>query len=214
MFVTSRNTTYLPNLYGTYGSAFHSRIGLCKETACSLMFELERILWNRKSSDDYRCDEDNSQINTEYCLDTFIEAKVGCSTKHQGVARSLPPCTTLDQFLMWAKWTDNVTKLDETSIYELTGCLGPCKLNDYKLTAMADLMTINTPGVTKGALALRFAFMIGKHEVREQYYTYDRDSFIADVGGYLGLLLGHSIYSIACSLEGAGGFLKKQFLKL
>ena len=28
-----------------------------------------------------------------------------------------------------------------------------------------------------------------------QYYSYDFNSFIADVGGYLGLLLGHSIYS-------------------
>ena len=30
---------------------------------------------------------------------------------------------------------------------------------------------------------------------RFQYYDYDFNSFIADVGGFLGLLLGHSIYS-------------------
>ena len=29
-----------------------------------------------------------------------------------------------------------------------------------------------------------------------QYYVYDADSFIADVGGYLGLLLGQSVYGI------------------
>ena len=29
-----------------------------------------------------------------------------------------------------------------------------------------------------------------------QYYIYDQNSFIADVGGYLGLLLGQSIYGI------------------
>ena len=29
-----------------------------------------------------------------------------------------------------------------------------------------------------------------------QYVVYDHDSFIADVGGFLGLLLGHSIFSV------------------
>ena len=30
----------------------------------------------------------------------------------------------------------------------------------------------------------------------EQYYVYDFDSFFADVGGYMGLLLGSSVLSI------------------
>ena len=44
---------------------------------------------------------------------------------------------------------------------------------------------------------------IGKslHEVREHYYIYDSNSFIADVGGFLGLLMGHSLFGIYCSLE-------------
>ena len=29
-----------------------------------------------------------------------------------------------------------------------------------------------------------------------QYVVYDHNSFIADVGGFLGLLLGHSIFSV------------------
>jgi hypothetical protein len=35
----------------------------------------------------------------------------------------------------------------------------------------------------------------------EQYIIYDSDSFIADVGGFLGLLLGHSAFSIWMSME-------------
>jgi hypothetical protein len=35
-----------------------------------------------------------------------------------------------------------------------------------------------------------------------QYVIYDYDSFIADIGGYLGLLLGHSAFSVYVYLAG------------
>ncbi len=35
-----------------------------------------------------------------------------------------------------------------------------------------------------------------KHSIKEQYVIYDANSFVADVGGYLGLLLGHSLLGI------------------
>ena len=41
---------------------------------------------------------------------------------------------------------------------------------------------------------------------RSQYYDYDFNSFIADVGGFLGLLLGHSIYSF---YQAAADWMKK-----
>ena len=36
----------------------------------------------------------------------------------------------------------------------------------------------------------------GEYEKKEHYFIYDGSHLIADVGGYLGLLLGFSIYSI------------------
>ena len=39
-------------------------------------------------------------------------------------------------------------------------------------------------------------FLSGRHEVKEQYLIYDLNAFIADIGGFLGLLLGHSVYSV------------------
>ncbi len=35
-----------------------------------------------------------------------------------------------------------------------------------------------------------------KHLVKKQYVIYDGNSFFADVGGYLGLILGHSLLGI------------------
>ncbi len=46
------------------------------------------------------------------------------------------------------------------------------------------------------SLTASFQFTTGKHELKEQYVLYDFNAFIADIGGYLGLLLGHSLLSI------------------
>ena len=46
-----------------------------------------------------------------------------------------------------------------------------------------------------------FHTLRSKHEVREHYRIYDNNSFIADFGGFLGLLLGHSLFGIYCMGE-------------
>ena len=45
-------------------------------------------------------------------------------------------------------------------------------------------------------LFLKFFYNNGRYYVNEQYYTYGVNSFVSDFGGYLGLLLGHSILSV------------------
>ena len=72
----------------------------------------------------------------------------------------------------------------------------------------------------KGSLRPTFYYPATEHEVRKQvnikqiknnqplphvncpfkYYVYDGESFIADVGGLLGLLIGQSIYGVYESL--------------
>ena len=48
----------------------------------------------------------------------------------------------------------------------------------------------------RDTFGLMFRIARSKHEVREHYSIYDGNSFIADIGGYLGLLLGHSLFGI------------------
>ena len=56
-------------------------------------------------------------------------------------------------------------------------------------------------GVGKGreqsnTFGLYVKILNSRHEVREHYQIYDGNSFIADIGGFLGLLLGHSLFGI------------------
>ncbi len=46
---------------------------------------------------------------------------------------------------------------------------------------------------------LTVAIESGVHEEKEQFVIYTTNDFIADIGGYLGLLLGHSVLSVYIS---------------
>ncbi len=56
------------------------------------------------------------------------------------------------------------------------------------------------PGRT---LWLHLKYPESRYDVREEYLIYDINSFIADVGGFLGLLLGYSILGLLESLTEA-----------
>ena len=83
--------------------------------------------------------------------------------------------------------------MPEADIFNLTGCLPHCERDEISLE--------NTPEGREWphgspTLHIIFLFEDGSYQVQEEYIVYDVDDFIADVGGYLGLLLGHSILSI------------------
>ena len=61
-----------------------------------------------------------------------------------------------------------------------------------------------------GKYRLTFKILDRSYKLEEQYKIYDTESFIADVGGYMGLLLGCSLLSLYKEVE---GFLKKLFCK-
>ena len=89
-------------------------------------------------------------------------------------------------------------KLWEPEIYNLTGCIPHCEHDEISMKSAGSLIKLNR---TKDpSILLEFQFENGKYKSKEEYIVYDTDSFIADVGGYLGLLLGHSLLSIYSNL--------------
>ena len=45
-------------------------------------------------------------------------------------------------------------------------------------------------------MTLEFLIADGFYEEKEEYMLYDLDSFVADIGGFMGLLLGCSVFSL------------------
>ncbi len=201
LFFYDKNNVFLPSTYCLFGSAFAYIRAPQEGKRYSQNFYLEKIQWLRIDSRDYRCNETETEVSVEACLNRFIEDSAGCSSKYQTTPPSKPVCTTMEQYRNWTEWLYKLKKMDETSIHAKTGCLATCNYNEYDLSTPSQVVVSNSSTSEGKELSLALTFPKGKYEVRELYYVYDQDSFIADVGGYLGLLLGHSIFSIVCSLH-------------
>ena len=89
--------------------------------------------------------------------------------------------------------------MDEFMLSDLTGCLPRCSQTELwadKRHLSQDDWTVPASNESQGRMEYMLYFSSGRYELREQYVVYDTDSFIADIGGYLGLLLGHSVLSL------------------
>ncbi len=72
---------------------------------------------------------------------------------------------------------------------------------------MASLMRSWMANETEPALGFFLVYPSGRYIEYSYYYSYTGSSFFADVGGYLGLLLGHSLLSFYdIAKEGARKF--------
>ncbi len=66
-----------------------------------------------------------------------------------------------------------------------------------------DRLSSNQPRLKAGDLLLSLTYGRAEVVVREEFYAYDFNNFIADVGGFLGLLLGQSVVSLVDGVTGA-----------
>ena len=74
-----------------------------------------------------------------------------------------------------------------------TGCLVPCDLYEYSTEPSYQVFKDD---IIEDTVFVGFYTLNLKIPVHEQKYGYILDDFIADVGGYLGLLLGASMWSL------------------
>lgn len=79
----------------------------------------------------------------------------------------------------------------------MTGCLSACK--KYKVAlSNDDVSSSGEVDTQSGASETLLSFTVndGYYVEEEQYIIYDFNSFVADTGGYMGLVLGTSFLSI------------------
>ena len=89
-----------------------------------------------------------------------------------------------------------ILKLRDMSPLEMlaeTECTVPCETLNYKLVSKT--LETNVTGAS-GTQSLLIRVENGKMPVRKETLLYTFDNFVADIGGYLGLLLGQSLLTI------------------
>ena len=146
-----------------------------------------------------RCRDESSGINASACIANYIERELGCNPSVYGSKYSKGlPCTTKDQLLRFDLISQELSGSNDHDIYNKTGCSPLCDRNVYSI--IADPMTC-WDDYYYNEFQLLMRITDRTYEERTQYIIYDTDSFIADVGGYMGLLLGYSIMSLYVEIE-------------
>ncbi len=110
---------------------------------------------------------------------------------------TLPACTTSEQYKEYLGQFSEIVKLSENSISTRTGCLPNCARSEFRARVASSWHTVAPNDTVSGKKVITkiFNHPSGRYRERTYYYTYEWTSFVADVGGYLGLLLGHSVLS-------------------
>ena len=143
-----------------------------------------------------RCISDGVGERIGRCLVRALEEKFNCTTYQLLANKSKEFCSkSSGQLGKFNKAKEDYFKASEVDLVKQTGCLPSCKR--YK-TSLEDTPDTKTFPAYKNhqMITLVFQYEDGSYNLEEEYVVYDMSNFIADVGGYLGLLLGHSILSI------------------
>ena len=175
--------------------------GYCYKTEkFSQVIYITRTLMKALDKPSQRCSKENAKTTTSGCIARFLEQKIGCNPMILGSQFSkTPQCTTKTQLLALANATKRFEDADENDLYEMTGCLPSCTKDQYSLTV--DPLITAWEYQFKCQVYLEFIMLDSSYKEEEQYIIYDIGSFIADVGGYMGLLLGSSLLSLYMAME-------------
>ncbi len=113
----------------------------------------------------------------------------------------LDTCTTEAQFRKYMDLFSEVTTLSENSVAERTGCLPNCNRMEFKAIIISSSAMKD---VSVSQLGAFLYYPSGRYVQKKYYYQYNWNDFFADVGGYLGLLLGESLLSFYDMMKSVG----------
>ena len=178
---------------GVYGSVM-KKFKFASKTSTFAKFYVRKNRVMNVDRNGQRCSADTKQETVGRCIARYLEDTYNCTAYLLMANRSKPFCNkdTMNVMVQW--FNGQFESMPEADIFNLTGCLPHCERDEISLDD-----TPEGSSWSQGAgntLHMIFLFEDGSYKLQEEYVVYDVDDFIADVGGYLGLLLGHSMLSI------------------
>ena len=130
------------------------------------------------------------EMNT--CIQHYIENMMGCQLPWHNDMTNMPKCTDNARYQAFLGAYDEIVSLDGFSIAKKTGCLPSCIRNEFTMNVLSR-MSYPDEGAQYNSY---FYYPGGRYHQKVFYYTYDFTSYIADIGGLVGLFLGFSMLSI------------------
>ena len=135
-----------------------------------------------------RCVNDGAQDSVGRCIVRYIEEANNCTIHGLMANKAKKICNKTANKYVQIDWL-------EEEIFHLTGCRPNCARDIISLKQAPDFPRIRLVKPSQPTVQVMLQYEDGSYYLTEEYEDYDLSSFIADVGGYLGLLLGHSVLS-------------------
>ena len=133
------------------------------------------------------------------CIQHYIEKEIGCRLPWNNGKTQLPRCIEKEQYQSFLDTSDKISRLSGFSIAKKTGCLPSCKIYEYTMEILDLINLRNGIAIFEGY----FYFPGGQYWQKVYHYNYDFTSYIADVGGLVGLFLGFSMLGFYDGLKNA-----------
>ena len=174
---------------GIYGSAV-TKLLISENTSYRHNFYIKRdkVIEIDKAKPGYRCGTEGVRESVGQCYVRYMEDANNCTTYGLMGNKTKKICDKNAKNPVQTNWL-------EEEIFQLTGCLPNCERDVISLMPAPDGYAWPAmPG--QQYVIIRLLYEDALYTLMEEYEDYDMSSFIADVGGFLGLLLGHSVLSI------------------
>ena len=140
------------------------------------------------------CQSKPREVEMDTCIQHHIEKEIGCLLPWHEEKTNLAKCTMTSQYAAFITAYDKIASLSSSSIARITGCLPSCKRNEFRVNIINRIEKPTENG-SEGYIGY-FYYPGGRYVEKVYYYTYDFGAYIADVGGLIGLFLGHSLLSL------------------
>ncbi len=161
---------------------------------CGVLSEITRKIVHRISTENSPC---HDEYDFHTCIDRFMSDEMKCRMPWRSEFDDLPSCNQKGTLMKFWNMSTELYEMSLKEINEKTGCSPPCNYRAYDVVTRADFCKHElAPGENADLRWMASFFYLGQSTpIERQVKSYTGSNFVADVGGYLGLLLGVSLYS-------------------
>lgn len=140
------------------------------------------------------CIIDDKAPKIEECLRSFITSELGCSITKNSSEENI--CESGEQFRKYRTLGSKFLRQTDKDIHRMTGCTKRCNTNEFKLIVEGETVGNSSFMGQRDMLWIFFFSTEVQIEVEKDALLYDFNNLVADIGGFLGLLLGASVLGV------------------
>ena len=190
IFIYQKDEMFIPNDKWVYGS-YKKTIIMEPNTSYQYQYHViqhEIITLDQPAQ---RCHEPDNSLNISSCISEYIIRTFNCSIPLLGNHKAMEKFN-ITESIEALNFKNYLAEKAEFGIFQETGCMPSCDRRQIEL----DLILTRIKTEEAPSVWLKFGYRDAVYNLNEEYLVYDWDLFTADIGGYLGLILGFSLFSV------------------